>query len=65
MFRANAANHYKITVFVYDGPVAQRLEQRTHNPLVPGSNPGGPTRILSSSSFSISWRNCFSYRCAT
>ena len=25
------------------GPVAQRLEQRTHNPLVPGSNPGGPT----------------------
>ena len=27
-----------------DGPVAQRLEQWTHNPLVPGSNPGGPTR---------------------
>src|SRR5215208_3653397 len=26
------------------GPVAQRLEQRTHNPSVPGSNPGGPTR---------------------
>ena len=26
------------------GPVAQRLEQRTHNPLVPGSNPGGPTK---------------------
>jgi hypothetical protein len=26
------------------GPLAQRLEQRTHNPLVPGSNPGGPTR---------------------
>jgi hypothetical protein len=26
-----------------DGPVTQRLEQRTHNPLVPGSNPGGPT----------------------
>ena len=24
------------------GPVAQRSEQRTHNPLVPGSNPGGP-----------------------
>ena len=24
------------------GPVAQRLEQGTHNPLVPGSNPGGP-----------------------
>jgi hypothetical protein len=25
------------------GPVAQRLEQGTHNPLVPGSNPGGPS----------------------
>ena len=24
------------------GPVAQRLEQRTHNPSVPGSNPGRP-----------------------
>jgi hypothetical protein len=24
------------------GPIAQRLEQGTHNPLVPGSNPGGP-----------------------
>jgi hypothetical protein len=28
--------------FSYRGPVAQRLEQRTHNPSVPGSNPGGP-----------------------
>ena len=28
------------------GPLAQRLEQRTHNPSVPGSNPGGPTRLL-------------------
>jgi hypothetical protein len=26
-----------------DGPIAQRLEQETHNLLVPGSNPGGPT----------------------
>src|SRR5215472_870069 len=25
------------------GPVAQRLEQGTHNPLVGGSNPSGPT----------------------
>src|SRR5437868_3070135 len=24
------------------GPIAQRLEQRTHNPLVLGSNPSGP-----------------------
>ena len=28
---------------VKKGPVAQRLEQGTHNPLVPGSNPGGPS----------------------
>ena len=27
------------------GPIAQRLEQRTHNPLVQGSNPCGPTNI--------------------
>ena len=25
------------------GPLAQRLVQRTHNPLVDGSNPSGPT----------------------
>ena len=29
-----------------EGPVAQRLEQGTHNPLVPGSNPGGPSFIF-------------------
>ena len=28
------------------GPVAQRLEQGTHNPLVGGSNPSGPTDLL-------------------
>ena len=28
-----------------NGPLAQRLEQWTHNPLVPGSNPGGPTNF--------------------
>jgi hypothetical protein len=27
------------------GPIAQRLEQRTHNPLVVGSNPTGPTDV--------------------
>ena len=25
------------------GPLAQRLEQGTHNPLIAGSNPAGPT----------------------
>jgi hypothetical protein len=28
---------------LHPGPLAQRLEQRTHNPLVVGSNPTGPT----------------------
>jgi len=28
---------------MFFGPVAQRLEQGTHNPLVVGSNPTGPT----------------------
>ena len=28
------------------GPLAQRLEQRTHNPLVLGSNPRGPTNAV-------------------
>jgi hypothetical protein len=28
------------------GPVAQWLEQGTHNPLVPGSSPGGPTKLF-------------------
>jgi hypothetical protein len=31
------------TTYTDAGPVAQRLEQATHNRLVPGSNPGGPT----------------------
>ncbi len=30
------------------GPVAQRLEQGTHNPLVGGSNPSGPTTFITS-----------------
>ena len=32
--------------YLNKGPVAQRLEQYTHNVLVPGSNPGGPTKIF-------------------
>src|SRR6185312_16452872 len=30
------------------GPIAQWLEQGTHNPLVPGSSPGGPTILRTS-----------------
>jgi hypothetical protein len=33
------------SLILNDGPVAQRLEQGTHNPLVGGSNPSGPTRL--------------------
>jgi hypothetical protein len=42
-FRVIVSNHYKIRTLDLVGPVAQRLEQRTHNPLVLGSNPSGPT----------------------
>jgi hypothetical protein len=34
-----------------DGLVAQRLEQRTHNPLVVGSNPTGPTNCFTNLGF--------------
>jgi hypothetical protein len=35
--------HLKGSGTNYLGPVAQRLEQGTHNPLAGGSNPSGPT----------------------
>ena len=38
--RKRAVEQYLST----NGPVAQRLEQGTHNPLVLGSNPSGPTK---------------------
>src|SRR5882762_7048942 len=40
-----APNLFHVGYFRSGGPVAQRLEQRTHNPLVLGSNPSGPTNI--------------------
>jgi hypothetical protein len=39
-------SHYVNTTFYSEtlaGPIAQRLEQQTHNLLVLGSNPSGPT----------------------
>ena len=42
---ANFYNFYLIifvVIFYFKGPLAQWLEQRTHNPLVVGSNPTGP-----------------------
>src|SRR6476661_7848691 len=44
-FIGDESNEY----FLDTGPVAQRLEQGTHNSLVPGSNPGGP---------SCTWQAC-------
>ena len=38
----SAISKRKVSV-VIEGPVAQRLEQGTHNPLAGGSNPSGPT----------------------
>ena len=47
MFLPNMALNImkELTLLVDDGPVAQRLEQGTHNPLVLGSNPSGPTNF--------------------
>ena len=36
---------FDATIPARNGPIAQWLEQRTHNPLVPGSSPGGPTKF--------------------
>ena len=38
-----------MSLFFYNGVVAQRSEQRTHNPLVRGSNPFRPTNLRSCS----------------
>ncbi len=42
----------------YSGPIAQWLEQRTHNPLVLGSSPSGPTILRSF--WSYGWHGQFS-----
>lgn len=42
-FYQNMRNKIQIAI---KGPVAQRSEQRTHNPLVAGSNPAGSTKII-------------------
>ena len=45
--RAHYPKHFLLYIaeqlcYTLRGAVAQRLEQRTHNPLVVGSNPTGP-----------------------
>src|ERR1700734_4342741 len=37
----------RASIVTTEGPVAQRLEQGTHNPLAGGSNPSGPTNKIS------------------
>src|SRR6478752_4650328 len=37
--------------------IAQRLEQGTHNPLVPGSNPGGPSLRFGADKAKLPCRN--------
>ena len=43
MFYTNMRNKLR---YALSGPVAQRLEQSTHNALVAGSNPAGSTKII-------------------
>ena len=38
-----AVQRFETSCRASNGPIAQRLEQGTHNPLVAGSNPAGPT----------------------
>ena len=45
-----------------NGPIAQRLEQTTHNRLVLGSNPSGPTNKRLS--HHVYWLRCGLYRLA-
>src|SRR5216683_2897846 len=52
---------FHVGYFHSAGPVAQRLEQRTHNPLVLGSNPSGPTNEFLSPDFAISWFSRFAH----
>ncbi len=42
-----------ITKSVVDGAIAQLVEQRTENPCVPGSNPGGTTKKRTPQEFSF------------
>ena len=45
-----------LNLFKILGPVAQWLEQGTHNPLVGGSNPSGPTKTPSYNGGVFSWK---------
>ena len=46
MLKMQSKKQKKVIYYQCDGPIAQRLEQATHNRLVPGSNPGGPTILI-------------------
>ena len=57
-----------ITKSVVDGAIAQLVEQRTENPCVPGSNPGGTTKNhsekMKTSEFQRIQRFSFCFNCA-
>ena len=57
-------DHWFAYVVHINGLVAQRLEQATHNRLVPGSNPGEPTNFKPNPSYcgfvALRCCNCFS-----
>ena len=55
--RLNAQSYQCVRdTFCTVGPLAQRLEQRTHNPLVEGSNPSGPTNFFNELTLNSTWR---------
>ena len=47
-----AGSDFEKTVIIL-GPIAQSVEQETHNLLVPGSSPGGPSLLNNDYSFEL------------
>ena len=72
MFARIKKNVYICTRFktrsIYDGAIAQLVEQRTENPCVPGSIPGGTTKNhskkMKTSEFQRIQRFSFCFNCA-
>ena len=51
----NSSSSFGSSIIIERGPLAQRLVQRTHNPLVDGSNPSGPTNSFSRLAINSVW----------
>jgi hypothetical protein len=59
--RIDSRGRLSDTIAELRGPIAQRLEQRTHNPLVLGSNPSGPITTEDTRRRSDRWKPCHAF----